>query len=80
MEGGGHGGPARAWAWACLLAWAALWAGRAEGCGMGELRCHDGSCVAADQYCDGEADCPNHEDEPAHCTREYLLTCAYLGG
>ncbi|XP_071526333.1 uncharacterized protein [Panulirus ornatus] len=69
VESGGHGGPVRTCAWACLLAWAALWAGRAEGCGMGELRCHDGSCVAADQYCDGEADCPSQEDEPPHCTQ-----------
>lgn len=38
---------------------------------MGELRCHDGSCVSDDQYCDGEADCAGGEDEPAHCTREY---------
>ncbi|KAK8393810.1 hypothetical protein O3P69_006847 [Scylla paramamosain] len=60
-----------AWTWVFLLAWAASWVGRAEGCDMGEMRCHDGSCVSADQYCDGEADCPGGEDEPAHCTREY---------
>ncbi|XP_050696150.1 uncharacterized protein LOC126985386 [Eriocheir sinensis] len=66
---GGRGGPARVWAWVCLLAWAGCWAARAEGCGMGELRCHDGSCVSADQYCDGEADCAGSEDEPAHCTQ-----------
>ena len=70
-ECGGRGSPALVWAWVFLLAWAASWAGRAEGCDMGELRCHDGSCVSADQYCDGEADCPGSEDEPDHCTREY---------
>ncbi|KAF2357604.1 Low-density lipoprotein (LDL) receptor class A repeat [Trinorchestia longiramus] len=37
-------------------------------CGLGYYTCNDGSCVIADRFCNGEADCPKGEDEPAHCS------------
>ena len=41
-------------------------------CSLGYFGCNDGSCILVDRFCNGENDCPKGEDEPPHCTREYL--------
>ncbi|CAH0584579.1 unnamed protein product [Chrysodeixis includens] len=42
--------------------------GAAGGCGVAEFACRSGACVRLDGYCDGEAQCADGSDEPAHCT------------
>ncbi|XP_018025547.2 uncharacterized protein LOC108681078 [Hyalella azteca] len=43
-------------------------ANNSTACGLGYYGCNDGTCVIADRFCNGEADCPKGEDEPPHCT------------
>lgn len=57
-------------AWGGALALAlALWArGAAGGCGVAQFACRSGACVRLDAFCDGEAQCADGSDEPAHCS------------
>ena len=43
------------------------------GCRLSEFTCSSYDCIKADEYCDGETDCPDRSDEPRDCSREYPM-------